>query len=223
MELVESERLGIEAIRPETENIYSVGISSFANAELAVLERHPTVRITSTTIDERGLTSTRAKLDSIGEKRIICKLEDVREPLPHPDSHFDYVYARLALHYLTQEQIKHALKELRRIMKKDAKIYVVVRSINEWELKQEGVTKDKETDMTTYPVTSYETGIQETRTRRFYSVQTLKDTLVEAGFFIDWCEEFQEILYRDFERTQPNPKPNALIAALAEKTKEAEH
>jgi len=214
--LVESERLGIEAIEPIAEKIYSIGISSFANAEIAIIERNPNAHIIATTIDEKGLAATVDKINSYKDK-IVCKLEDVREPLPYTDAHFDFIYARLVLHYLTKQELKNTLRELRRIMKQHAKIYVVVRSVNEWELQQAGTTTDETTGMTTYYVINHETGKQETRTRRFYSTQSLQEIFEEAGFTISWCKEFEETLCHDFERTKPNARPNILVAMLAEK------
>lgn len=217
MELVKSELLGVDAINASTQNIYSIGISSFLNAELAMLQRNPDARIIATTIDKKGLIATQQKLRALGENRIECKLEDVRQTLPYQHSYFDFIYARLVLHYLNKQQIKQTLHELKRTMNNDSKIYVVVRSTNEFEIQQHGTSTEVTTGMTTYPITNYKTGAQETITRRFYSEKLLTSILENAGFSVERCEEFEETLYKDFQRTKPNIRPNTLVAALARK------
>lgn len=201
--LVKSEQEGIDEINSGNV-VYSIGISSFGNAELAMAKKGASV--IATTIDEKGLEDTLNKINGAFE----CKLEDVREKLTYPDDHFDFIYARLVLHYLSKQELESTLNELKRVLKNEGKLYVVVRSEKEWELNQPGVTHDENTDFTSYPLDFK--GEKLTRTRRFYTIDKLKDSFCE--FACVWAREFEERLYHDFQRSIPVEKPNQLISGL---------
>jgi ubiquinone/menaquinone biosynthesis C-methylase UbiE len=195
MKLSVSEQLGIDAIMPRFKHIYSVGISTYANAEIAMLQKNSSLNIIATTIDRTGLKSTQEKLNSLDINNIECKYEDVREKLPYHDQYFDFVYARLVLHYLTINEIDNALLELKRILKNDGKIYVVVRSIKEREYLQVDTTINHSTGLTEYIVNDFITNKPYTCKRRFYTIELLRKAFLEAGFKIDWCVELKETLY----------------------------
>ena len=50
--------------------------------------------------------------------QIEVKVEDITKRLPYADNYFDYIYARLILHYLPKPDLQIALRELNRILKK---------------------------------------------------------------------------------------------------------
>lgn len=148
----ESEKHGIDLIREKDINILSVGISTAGSAEIEMTKKNPSSHIVATTIDEEGLEFTRNIIEQYGlESRIELKIEGVSTKLPYSDEHFDFIYARLVLHYLDNQRLKQTLKEIKRILKKDGLFYIVVRSRNEWEAKLEGTTYDETTGITRYP------------------------------------------------------------------------
>lgn len=51
-----------------------------------------------------------------------------REGLLYSSGEFDFVYARLVLHYLTQQQLSKSLMDLQWVLRKGGRIFVVVRS-----------------------------------------------------------------------------------------------
>lgn len=147
-----SEQHGIDLITEKDLNILSIGISTAGSAEIKMAKKSPNSHIIATTIDSEGLEHTKNILKQYKlEKRIEIKFEDISKKLPYNNECFDFIYARLVLHYLDNERLKYALKEIKRILKKDGKFYIVVRSREEWEAKLEGATYDKKTGLTRYP------------------------------------------------------------------------
>ena len=81
--------------------------------------------IIATTIDKEGLNYTKNIIEQYGlSDRIETKLEDISEKMPYNDEFFDFVYARLVLHYLDNENLTNALKEIKRVMKKHGRLYL---------------------------------------------------------------------------------------------------
>ena len=124
-----SELDGINLINNNMENVLSVGISTNGNAEIEMLNKNENLFIIGTTIDKKGIEKTKKIVsDKKIEDRFLLKLEDVRDKDIYEDNSFDYIYARLVLHYLTDSELNEVLKEFRRILKKDGLLYIVVRS-----------------------------------------------------------------------------------------------
>lgn len=148
----ESENHGIDLITEKDINILSIGISTAGAAEIEMTKKNPNNHIIATTIDEEGLEFTKNIIKQYGlEDRIELKMEDVSTKLPYSDEQFDFIYARLVLHYLDNDKLKQTLKEIKRILKNNGSFYIVVRSRNEWEAKLKGTTYDEVTGLTRYP------------------------------------------------------------------------
>lgn len=214
-----SEENGINLITANDLNILSIGISTAGSAEIKMAEKNPNSHIIATTIDKEGLNYTKNIIEQYGlSDRIETKLEDVSEKMPYNDELFDFVYARLVLHYLDNENLRKALKEIKRVMKKHGRLYIVVRSRDEWEAKLEGATYDENTGITKY--SKYDTlGIDnvEYLYRRLHTVDSLSSFLVAEGFDIKYIKEYEEQSYKDYKRTEKVKYPNSLIECLCEK------
>lgn len=138
--------------------------------------------------------------------------------MPYTDNYFDFIYARLVLHYLDNKQLEKALSEIHRIMKENSKFFIVVRSLEEWEAKLEGATFEEETGFTKYPdIKTIGTSNIRYIYRRLHSKESIKQFLLEAGFKIDSIQEYEEYLCRDYERIDINSKPNKIIEICVSK------
>ncbi len=98
------------------------------------------------------------------------------------------------------------------------KFFIVVRSIEEWEAKLEGSTFNEETGITKYPdIKTLGTDNVRYIYRRLHSKDSIKQFLLKAGFKIDYIQEYEEYLYRDYERIDVNPKPSKIVEVCASK------
>ena len=214
-----SEKNGIQLVKDKFKNILSVGISTAGSAEIEMSKIAPNSHIIATTIDNDGLEFTKKIVKEKGlEKQIELKLEDISEKMPYSDETFDFVYARLVLHYLDNSKLEQALKEIKRVLKTNGLFYIVVRSRNEWEAKLEGATYDEKTGITKYPV--YETlGTNNVKYlyRRLHTIDSLKEFLLKESFNIKYVKEYQEECYKDYKRTEKVEFPNTIIECLVEK------
>ena len=214
-----SEKNGIQLVKDTFKNILSVGISTAGSAEIEMSKIAPNSHIIATTIDNEGLEFTKKIVKEKGlEKQIELKLEDISEKMPYNDETFDFVYARLVLHYLDNSKLEQALKEIKRVLKTNGLFYIVVRSRNEWEAKLEGATYDEKTGITKYPV--YETlGTNNVKYlyRRLHTIDSLKEFLLKENFNIKYVKEYQEECYKDYKRTEKVEFPNTIIECLVEK------
>ena len=214
-----SEINGINLVEENDVNILSVGVSTAGNAEIEMIKKNPKCHIIATTIDENGIKLTEEYIKKQGyEDKIELKLEDISQKLDYADNYFDYVYARLVLHYLDNIKLKNALDEIYRILKPNGKLYVVVRSLNEWEAKLEGSSYDETTGLTKYPdIKTLGTDDVRYIYRRLHSEESIKKFLEEANFNIEYIKTYNEYLCRDYNRQDINPKPSELIEVLAKK------
>ena len=212
-----SEKNGLELLTMEDLNILSVGISTSGSAEIKMAKKNPQVQIIATTIDANGLKLVEGKIKEEGyASQISLKLEDVTKKSEYENEFFDYIYARLVLHYLDNNQLKNALKELYRILKTNGKIFVVVRSANAWEVKLEGTTYDMETGLTKHPdIRTYGTKDVKYCYRRLHTENSIKEFLENTGFNVKYTKVYEEFLSPDFNRENLNAKPSELIEVLA--------
>ena len=214
-----SEENGINLITANDLNILSIGISTAGSAEIKMAEKNRNSHIIATTIDKEGLNYTKNIIEQYGlSERIETKLEDISEKMPYNDEFFDFVYARLVLLYLDNENLTNALKEIKRVMKKHGRLYIVVRSRDEWEAKLEGASYDENTGITKYPkYDTLGTDNVEYLYRRLHTVDSLSSFLVAEGFDIKYIKEYKEQSYKDYKRTEKVKYPNSLIECLCEK------
>lgn len=215
-----SEKNGLELIRKDDLKILSIGISTAGAAEIQMAMDNKNRHIVATTIDNNGLEYTKNIVKQKGlENRIELKLEDVSKKMIYSSNYFDFVYARLVLHYLDNEKLKNALSEIYRVMNNNARFFIVVRSLNEWEAKLEGASFDEKTGITKYPyIETIGTDNVEYSYTRLHSKESISEFLKDAGFKVDYIKEYDEYLYRDYERTKINEKPNSIIEVCARKS-----
>lgn len=201
-----SENNGLELISEEDLRIYSVGISTGGSAEVRMALKCPKRQIIATTIDEEGAKFARAYIDSKGVvSQITVKVEDVASTLPYSSGYFDFIYSRLALHYLSKAELKIALHELYRVVKPSGRIFVVVRY-----LPRPGVF-NADTCMTTH---LFAGALQ---SRYFHTKETIEENLASVGFTIICTKMYTERLCVDFERKKPSEYMDDLIEVLAKK------
>jgi len=152
------------------------------------------------------------------EDKIELKIEDVSKKMPYFDNYFDFIYARLVFHYLDDEKLQNALSETYRILKKNGKFYIVVRSLEEWEAKLEGTTFNSKTGITKYPIfKTMGTDNVMYLERRLHSKESISNFLINAGFKIDYIKEYEEFLYIGYKRKEKSEKPNSIIEICASK------
>jgi len=214
-----SELHGIELVEENDNKILSIGISTAGTAEIKMANKNPKSHIIATTIDEQGLEKTRKAILEQGlNTRIELKIEDISQKLKYENNTFDYIYARLVLHYLDNNQLKNALSEIYRILKEKGKLYIVVRSNNAWEAKLEGSSYDAETGLTKHPdLKTYGTDNVKYCYRRLHSEASIRKFLENAGFTVKYTKVYEEQLSIDYERKNINDKASELIEVLATK------
>ena len=101
-------------------------------------------------------------------------------------------------------------------IKKDGKLYIVVRSLNAWEAKLDGSSYDEKTGLTKHPdLRTYGTENVKYCYRRLHSEESISDFLNKAGFKIKYTKVYDEYLSIDYERKNMNNKASELIEVLA--------
>lgn len=209
-----SENHGLEQLDANDLNVYSVGISTGGIAEIRMAEL-PIRQIVATTIDQSGLGFAKKQVSAVDlTDRIELKLEDVAEPLPYPDDYFDFVYARLVLHYLPKDKLTIALSSLHRVLKPRGKFFAVVRSDECEHAHMADSTYDPVTELTEYTESDPNGNTFRLR-RHFFSKSEFAAYVDAAGFTIDYVRSFDEKLYKDFKRTIPDTRTDKLVELMA--------
>ena len=208
-----SENNGLAILTDYDLQVYSVGISTGGVAEMRMAELNPKREVIATTIDPEGAKFAQKYIDDKElSKQITIKIEDVTQPLPYKDDSFDFIYARLILHYLTKTELPKALDELHRVLKNSGKLFVVVRSTKCYDASSKEAVYDPLTGLTFY--TSKE-GIS--YRRYFQTEDSIQEYLINAGFSINYVSSYEEQIYSDFQRTKPAPQIDSLIEVCATK------
>ena len=212
-----SEKRGLKLLNSNMEKILSIGISTGGSAEIAMAKKCPNAKIIATTIDEKGLAFSVEKLSNFKEfNQIDVRIEDVSKSMPYEDNNFDFIYARLVLHYLTKQQLEKVLKEIHRVLKPNGILFIVARNNKEWEIakKEYIIEYDEETNMTTYYVQGRK---EETAKRQFLSEEQLESLINKYNLKIKRIKSYKEKLYTDYERTRKNrsKKANYLTEVVA--------
>lgn len=208
-----SENNGIATLNDEDLQILSVGISTGGIAEMRMAESNPQRMIIATTIDVEGANFARKQIEARGlSKNVLVKIEDVSKPLPYEDDYFDFIYARLVLHYLPKTKLIQALGELHRVLKVGGKLFVVVRSSNCYEATSKKALFDPITGLTTYVSNN-----GNSYSRFFHTENSIQEYLKATGFNIQRVHSYEEQLCIDFERTKPSNHIDVLIEVLCSK------
>jgi len=214
----QSEDNGIALLTNNDRNVYSVGISTGGVAEIRMAETNLARHIVATTVDEEGVAFAQKFIQEKHlERQIEAKMEDVTTPLSYDDDHFDYIYARLVLHYLPKIKLDKALAELRRVLKPGGKLFVVVRSVDCPDAKNPHSTYDPETGLTTCVHSNEQTGKTRTSVRYFHSENSIRDHVTRAGFTVEYTKSYDERLFTDFMRTKLAPHDDNVIELMATK------
>lgn len=213
-----SEDNGIAVLGKNDLQIYSVGISTGGVAEIRMAENNPHRHITATTIDKEGLAFAQKYIaEQHLESQIEAKLEDISEPLPYEDESFDYIYARLVLHYLTKDKLTEALAELHRVLKKGGKLFVVVRSTKCPDATRKEAVFNPNTQLTTCTYKDENTGKVYSYSRYFHTPSSISGYVARAGFKVVYVKDYDEHLFVDFMRTERSPRTDNVIELLANK------
>jgi ubiquinone/menaquinone biosynthesis C-methylase UbiE len=213
-----SEDHGIELLTSSDRNVLSVGISTGGVAEIRMATSDPERHIIATTIDGKGLSFAEKYIAEQNlDTQIETKVEDVSEPLDYPEDSFDYIYARLVLHYLPEAKLQSTLLELRRVLKPGGKLYIVVRSTKCPDATAEGAQYDPETHLTTHTAIDEKTGGTYSYSRYFHTEESIRDYVTAAGFTVSYVKSYDEQLYVDFMRTKLSDNTDNVIELLAVK------
>ncbi|MGH7240743.1 MAG: class I SAM-dependent methyltransferase [Candidatus Saccharimonadales bacterium] len=215
-----TEEAGIAAMPQNAEHVLSVGISTGGVAEMRMVEQNPRLGLIATTVDEAGLSQAKEMIAAAGlSSKIDARLEDVSQPLPYPAEYFDYIYARLVLHYLSKQALDSTLTELKRVLKPSRQLFVVVRSVDCPDAHSEGATYDEATGFTTYQHPVSLQGEQDNRStkRYFHTEESIRDHMVGAGFKVEYVKSLNEQLFADFMRKTISPHTDRLVELLVTK------
>ena len=194
-----SENKGVGALRNDDLTVYSVGISTAGVAEMRMAELHPKRHITATTVDVDGARFVQEQVEASGlSKQIAVKVEDVSKSLPYEANHFDFIYARLVLHYLPSTDLSRALNELYRVLKSEGRMFVVVRS--SVDLHGAIVCRD------------------ESYWRHFHTEASIQEHLLAADLKVGYIKSYEEHLCEDFYRREPSPSVDTIIETFVTKT-----
>ena len=209
-----SEKNGLDLLNGNEKQILSIGISTNGNAEIYMAQKCKDAKIIATTIDEQGINKTNKKISNLGlSNRIITKIEDVSKPMPYDNKTFDFIYARLILHYLGKQDLINALTEIKRVLKENGKFYFVVKSAKELGSKEQPISFDENTLLTGIKDPLKE---NEVRYRQFFTVQNFSKYVKDAGFILHNVKEFEEYTYHDYARTIKAEKPAIMISGYCE-------
>lgn len=213
-----SEDNGITALTDNDLEVLSVGISTGGVAEIRMAEANPNRHIIATTIDEQGVAFAQKYIaERHLETQIEAKIEDVAEPLPYANAQFDFIYARLVLHYLPENKLIETLAELHRVLKPGGRLFVVVRSMACPDATRKEAHFDPETHLTTCHFIDEETGKPYSYSRYFHTEESIRGYVAQAGFNVSYAKAYDEHLYVDFMRTELSPKTDNVIELLAVK------
>jgi SAM-dependent methyltransferase len=207
-----SEESGIQLLGTDDLLVYSVGVSTGGIAEIRMAQENPARMIIATTIDIEGARLANKLISEQGlADRAVVKIEDVSQPLPYPDNYFDFIYARLVLHYLSKQQLNHTLRELKRTLKSQKKMFVVVRSTDCPDATRPGVVFDPATGLTTFKGGGYD------YSRYFHTPESITTAITQAGFSVLTTKKHDEQLFKDFMRKQVAPHSDNVIEVVAQK------
>jgi cyclopropane fatty-acyl-phospholipid synthase-like methyltransferase len=212
----ESEENGLALIRPTDLIVFSPGISTGGIAEIRMALGNRDRKVIATTIDDKGLEYAAKNISELGlGQQIDARLEDLRKDFPYPESSFDFIYARLVLHYLSFQDLDKVLKRFRESLKPSGELFVVVRSVKNLTRSGKNAKYDPATHLTEVVYRDDDGKVVGRSSRYFHTPESITSHLKGAGFEIKNVKEYQEQLYKDFMRTKVAPNKDHLIEVLA--------
>jgi len=212
-----SEKNGLSLLRKTDRKILSVGISTAGLGEIKMFLKNPERKIIATTIDQGGVKKAKENVKKAGlAGKIEVKLEDVSKPMPYTDDYFNFVYARLVLHYLPKQDLDNALKEIYRVLKPGGHVFIVVKSTDNTDIKIKNY--DKNSRITTYKELAGGKPVGKTKMRYFHSKETITKHLIDAGFKVMHLKKYKERLCPGFNREELSKHVSHLIEIFIEKS-----
>jgi len=219
-----SEERGLALLQPSDKVIFSPGISTAGFAEIRMAQQNPERRVIATTIDAGGMQYTSDLVRRVGlQSQIETKLEDLRGPWNHAPDSFDFIYARLVLHYISTQDLDSTLQNFMRSLRPGGRLFAVVQSVKNIDPNDPNNKYDPETRLTSrvkYLTDGTIIGIGE---RYLQTPESFGEHVERAGFVLQSVQEYEEQLYHDYERTHEmiGPRPSQLIEIVAVKPAKA--
>lgn len=211
-----SEERGLAQIQDKDLMVFSPGISTAGFAEIRMARQNLNRKIIATTIDKEGLNFAREIINQVGlDSQIETREEDLRSDWNYPPNHFDFIYARLVLHYLSSQELDKVLAGFNKSLKEDGRTFIVVRSVKNVNYDDADNLYDPETKLTTVVYKNAEGKIVGSSKRYFHTPETISAHLAKAGMQINKSAEYQERLYKDFMRREISPRDDHVIEVIA--------
>lgn len=121
-----SEENEINLLSTTDRKIYSVKIPTGGLVGIKMAQSDKQKHIIATTIDSAGAEYAKQLVEGMGpSEQLEVNLEDVSQFLPYSDGYFDYIYARLVLHYLSKDALMSTLSKLYRILRTGEDIGII--------------------------------------------------------------------------------------------------
>jgi len=213
-----SEERGLALIGNTDLMVFSPGVSTAGFAEIRMARANPNRKIIATTIDQKGLEFARSIIKQVGlEGQIETRNEDLRSGWNYPNEFFDFIYARLVLHYLSAQDLDKVLAGFEKSLKPRGRTFIVVRSQRNVDSDDPNNSYDPETKLTTVSYRGEDGTVTGVGTRYFHTPESIGGHVEEAGLKIDGVEEYQERLYKDFMRREVSPRVDHVIEVVASK------
>jgi len=213
-----SEERGLAQLRESDRMIFSPGISTAGFAEIRMAQQNPNRKIIATTIDLDGLRFARQTIAQVGlDDQIDTREQDLRSEWNYPENYFDFIYARLVLHYLSAQELDLVLAGFNKSLKPDGKTFIVVRSVKNVDPNDVNNSYDPTTKLTTVTYKNSDGQVVGSGSRYFHTPETISKHLNTAGLRVDQLTEYQERLYKDFMRREVSPREDHVIEVIASK------
>lgn len=214
-----SEERGLSMIDRSSLLVFSPGISTGGFAEIRMAQANPQRKIIATTIDQNGLEFANEIIKQTDfESQIETKFEDLRSEWLYPENYFDFIYARLVLHYLSAQDLDRVIANFTKSLKLNGRVFSVVRSVENIDRNDPEVSYDPETKFTTEAYRNRDGEITGRGIRYFHTLETISDHFKKAGLEIECSIGYKEQLYKDFMRKEVAQKMDHVIETTAIKT-----
>lgn len=212
-----SEERGLIQLKETDLTVFSPGISTAGFAEIRMAKQNPNRKIIATTIDKKGLEFANDVIAEAGlENQIETRYEDLRNG-NYPENYFDFIYARLVLHYLSFIDLDDVLIKFYNSLKSGGRVFIVVRSVKNADFNDPNTSFDSNTKLTTITYRKAD-GIAEGHSERyFHTPESICEHLQKVGFKTTEVAEYQERLYKDFMRKEISPREDFVIEVIAKK------
>ena len=216
-----SEERGLALLRPGDKLIFSPGISTAGFAEVRMALEVPDRKIIATTIDRKGLAFTNDLIAKFGlGAQIESKLENLLDSWNYAPDSFDFIFARLVLHYLPADRLDAVLQNFAGSLKSEGRFFVVVQSTTNINPNDANFQYDPITHLSSVSKFSKDGRFLSIDKRYFHTNESIQQHLRAVGFSIESIRDYDEQLYHDYARTDEaiGNKPSHLIEVVAVKS-----